>query len=270
MRYAILSDIHGNAVALEKVLADAQKQKVDQILCLGDVVGYGPNPNKCLELVHQHCKFVLLGNHEAGVCGRLGLDWYSETAKAGVLRDRSRVSSKDKEWMRNLPYIKVVDDPSGKFMCAHGTPAGIVEDFDYILSGFEAGMAMSSARKDGCNLLFVGHTHEACRFESPTIVKEDVDENGFPRYYSETTVDKSQTFKLKDDLRYVINVGSVGYPRVQRFTCYAIYDSEKHTVEHRVLDFDFMNYVTEMHAVDIPLPGWLEYHVKCLKEGLES
>lgn len=270
MRYAILSDIHGNAVELEKVLADVRKRKVDQILCLGDVVGYGPNPNKCLELVHRHCKFVLLGNHEAGVCGRLGLDWYSETAKAGILRDRSRVSSEDKEWMRNLPYIKVIDDPNGKFMCAHGTPAGIVEDFDYITSGFDAGIAMSSARKDCCNILFVGHTHKACIFESPIIVKDDVDENGFPSYYSETTVDKSQTFKLKDDLRYVINVGSVGYPRVQRFTCYAIYDSEKHTVEHRVLDFGFMNYVTEMHAVDIPLPGWLEYHVKRLKECLES
>lgn len=270
MRYAILSDIHGNAVALEKVLADAQKHKVDQILCLGDVVGYGPNPNKCLELVHQHCKFILLGNHEAGVCGRLGLDWYSETAKAGVLRDRGRVSSEDKEWMRNLPYARIVDDPNGKFMCAHGSPAGNIEDFNYVLDGFEAGWAMASARKDGCNLLFVGHTHEACRFESPAIVKEDVDENGFPRYYSETTVDKSQVFELNKDLRYVINVGSVGYPRVQHFTCYAIYDSEKHTVEHRVLDFDFMNYVTEMHAVGIPLPGWLKYHVKSIKEGLEN
>lgn len=81
MKYALISDIHGNLEALEAVLHDIDQEKPDKILCLGDIIGYGSDPVKCLDLVNKHCDVVLIGNHEYSALGLSSTENYNETAK---------------------------------------------------------------------------------------------------------------------------------------------------------------------------------------------
>ena len=98
MRYAVLSDVHGNLQALRAVLADAAERS-DAILCLGDVVGYGADPAACVDLVGQRCQAVVGGNHEHAVTGRLDLGWFNPYARAAAEWTRHLVGDVARAWL---------------------------------------------------------------------------------------------------------------------------------------------------------------------------
>src|SRR5438309_6622634 len=102
MRYAVLSDIHGNLEALRAVLADCAGQ-VDGVLCLGDLVGYGADPAACVELVAERAELLVAGNHEYGVTGRLALEWFNPLARAAAEWTAATLADDQRTWLADLP-----------------------------------------------------------------------------------------------------------------------------------------------------------------------
>ena len=218
MKYAIISDVHANLTALKNVLADAKAQGAEKIVCLGDVVGYGPLPAETVALARKECFIVLAGNHDDAVSGRGDASTFIDLAKEAVERHRAALSEADIEWLKSLPYTCTLD----KAVAAHGDVFDPPK-FYYILDegGAEANFAKSDAR-----LIFVGHTHEPAIFltgRSGTVYKTG-----------------PQDFTIEDHKRYIVNPGSVGYPREAEgkcFSSYVLYDSTERTVMFRYLPF---------------------------------
>ena len=104
MRYAIISDVHANEAALRAVLTDAVDARADNIICLGDVLGYGPDPVAALELVYRRAHVCLAGNHDDAVSRRFPVEDFTDFAAAAVARHRAALSQEAIDWLRSLPY----------------------------------------------------------------------------------------------------------------------------------------------------------------------
>ena len=218
MRYAIVSDIHANLQAWNAVLADIGSVGADRILCLGDVVGYGPDPVAVLQSVHRHVHNLVLGNHDAVVCGKMSAAVFNERARQMIFWTRTRLGRRAGEFFSTLPLTLAGDG----FRCAHGSfvnPGA----FDYILEPEDALASWNAVPEP---LLFVGHSHAAALFV--------IGRSGTPHRI------EAQDFTLEPGKRYIVNVGSVGSPRDgDARASYALYDTERATVEFRRIPFDF-------------------------------
>ena len=104
MRYAIISDVHANEAALRAVLTDANDARAEKVICLGDVLGYGPDPVAALELVYRRVHVCLAGNHDDAVCGRFPVEDFTDFAAEAVKRHRAAITQKAIDWLRHLPY----------------------------------------------------------------------------------------------------------------------------------------------------------------------
>ena len=218
MIYAIISDVHANAEALRAVLEDAERQGAEKVICLGDTVGYGPLPGAAVELVRGHCEVVLAGNHDDAVCGRMSADGFIDLAGEAVGRHREALSAADLKWLKSLPYVHAGDG----FIAAHGDFVD-PEKFFYIDDEADA---RANFDKTDAQLMFVGHMHvpKLCLTGASGAVY----------------VTDAQDFTLEDGKRYIVNPGSVGYPRERGgkcFSSYVIYDSTEKTVVFRCLPF---------------------------------
>lgn len=218
MRYAIISDIHANESALQHVLADAAAQGAETIICLGDVVGYGPLPKETLALIRRSTAITLAGNHDDAVSGRQGADDFIDLAGDAVQRHRETLDADALSWLRTLPYTCTLEGA----IAAHGDFTA-PKEFNYIDD--EASAAANFAATDA-QLMFVGHTHVPGLFltgQSGTVYRL-----------------KPQDFTLEDGKRYIVNPGSVGYPRESDGACYSsyvLYDTAERTVCFRRLPF---------------------------------
>jgi predicted phosphodiesterase len=210
MRYAIISDIHANPVALEVALADARSRQADRIVCLGDVVGYGPDPVESVALCRSSCDVVLMGNHDAAVAGVIDTRGFIAFAQDGVRRHSAELNADDKGWLRSLPYV--YRDRS--ILCAHGTPV-YPDMFLYMNDAEPVAMSLEWMMKQKRRLLFIGHTHHACSLiygpdNKLRVAKADED----------MVLDRRST--------YLVNVGSVGYPRADHDITYGELAAEHH------------------------------------------
>lgn len=217
MRYALVSDIHGNLEALEAVIAELSKQGIDRYLCIGDVVGYGADPSRCIDIVRSlKPEALIAGNHEWGVTGSLELGYFSEYARAAVIWTKKILSASEIEYLNSFKLLYEGDD----FVLVHG---GLVEPdkFPYIMDSDDAWETMRLMKKP---LTFIGHTHVAEIYYSD---KDKARETIEPR------------ISIGNDKLYVINSGSVGQPRdMDPRASFAIYDSDKRTVEIRRVVYD--------------------------------
>jgi|WetSurMetagenome_2_1015567.scaffolds.fasta_scaffold209553_2 predicted phosphodiesterase len=182
MRIAIISDIHSNLAALDRAFSIIDTRNVGRIVCLGDIVGYGPFPNACVELVRKHCDAVVMGNHDAGVVGNVPLDNFNKLGRQALEWTLKQMTDPNLDFLRNLP-LRIEDD---LMTLVHATPVD-PSSWNYITSVEDARGAFDAFSTRIC---FVGHTH------IPTVVGEDLSINQFGK-----------------DIRYLINVGSVGQPR---------------------------------------------------------
>lgn len=218
MRYAVISDLHANESALRRVLADAGKRGVDKVVCLGDVVGYGPLPEETVALARASCAVVLAGNHDDAVSGRGDASSFIDLAGDAVGRHRETLSRGSLDWLRSLPYACEFDGAAA----AHGDLVDPPK-FYYVENADDAG---ENFRATDAKLLFVGHTHVPALFV--------VGRSGTPLQAP------PQDFTLEEHKRYIVNPGSVGYPRESNGECrssYAIYDSKAGTVTFHYLPF---------------------------------
>ncbi len=236
MRYAIISDIHANSAALRAVLTDAQDCGAERVICLGDVLGYGPEPVETLEIVYKRVHICLAGNHDDAICGRGDASDFTAFAATAAARQSVMLSDKAKTWLRSLPYVW----GKGEFACTHGEFSD-PKSFFYITNPDEA-LPSWTARKE--KLLFVGHTHEPGIFV--------IGKSGVPHQHA--PVD----FQLEAGKRYIVNVGSVGYPRVGSCrSSYVIWDDRTRVVTFRTLPFDLEGYREKMNGRGLEEAPWI-------------
>ena len=190
MKVAIISDIHANHHALEAVLDHARGQGIDQFLCLGDIVGYGPDPSKCISTIQELGCPVIRGNHDHDAGNDRDLFNLNDVARTSLEWTRTQLSRAQRAWLSNLPYTRRV----GRFAIAHSS-LHEPEEWHYIRDLSDAGECLSRQQVPLC---FIGHTHRPGCF-----IME-----GGPTYQAETT-----GMQLNGDARTLVNVGSVGQPR---------------------------------------------------------
>jgi diadenosine tetraphosphatase ApaH/serine/threonine PP2A family protein phosphatase len=230
VRYAILSDIHGNLEAFRAVLADA-RERADAVLCLGDVVGYGADPEACIDLVARHCEALVGGNHEHGVAGLLDLRWFNDWARTAAEWTRERLGADQRAWLGALPLVREVHDAT----LVHASPSH-PEEWEYLVSA-EDGHAVFGAF--ATRLCFVGHSH----------VPRAWVQGSWGRDYVSTPVDVA----IEPGCRYIVNVGSVGQPR-DRDTraAYALWDLEARRVTIRRVAYDVQTARAKIRAAGLP------------------
>jgi diadenosine tetraphosphatase ApaH/serine/threonine PP2A family protein phosphatase len=230
VRYAILSDIHGNLEALDAVLADATS-RADDVLCLGDVVGYGADPVACIERVAHRAHAVVAGNHEHGVAGLLHLDWFNDRARVAAEWTRGRLDGDHLAWLATRPLILEVDDAS----LVHASPVRPAE-WDYLVSaedGYEAFPAFAT------RVCFVGHSHR------PGVWS--IGSSGRAYAPGATAID------LESGRRYLINVGSVGQPRDgDPRAAYALWDVAERRVTIERVPYDVAMTRRKILAAGLP------------------
>jgi diadenosine tetraphosphatase ApaH/serine/threonine PP2A family protein phosphatase len=216
VRYAVLSDIHGNLEALRAVLADAAEQ-TDDVLCLGDVVGYGADPGPCVDLIGAQARSVVAGNHEHAVIGRMDLGWFNRYARAAAEWTREQLDGDSTAYLGTLPLTATVDDAT----LVHASPRQ-PHEWDYLVTE-DDGLAAFAAFET--RLCFVGHSHVPAMWS--------LGSSG-PDY---THGDVSIT--LDAGRRYIVNVGSVGQPRDRDVrAAYAVWDVDARRIVVRRVPYD--------------------------------
>jgi len=255
MQTAILADIHGNLMALDAVLRDIHyRSGMDQIWSLGDIVDYGPEPQKCLERMRQSGIINIAGNHEYAIVDKMDLSQF-QPAVAPVTRwTKEQLHDDDILYLKGLPLTLEILD----FTLAHGSPRDPV--WEYILSEVEAKQNLNHFRTHYC---LVGHTHVPLCFQFPKRVETE-QENGSPgnsislsRWEQLIRENRRQenVIQLTDD-RFIINPGSVGQPRDNDpRAAYAIFNSQGNTLELRRVEYDIA--ATQRRMAELNLPEWL-------------
>lgn len=196
MRCAIISDIHSNLEALQAVLREIERLNIDQIVCLGDIVGYGPDPNPCLELVKKNCKLILAGNHDFACIDSSELENFTQYAKAAIEWTVPKLTIESFRQLAALPLTGEIEN----CYLVHANP-GDPRSWDYILTLSDARYYFSQYPHE-FQICFIGHSHR------PIIFMEQMGQN-WPHYHIYT----SARLELEPQHRYIINVGSVGQPR---------------------------------------------------------
>jgi len=213
LKIAIISDIHGNLEALQTALKYIQSQGITRIICLGDIVGYGPFPNECVELTRKYSEKCLLGNHDAAAIDQTDISFFNQYAKDAALWTRKVLTEYNKQYLANLP----LEYQEGDVLYVHSTPEN-PETWDYIQSEFEARMYM---QRISARVVFIGHSHIPVVFSHTegAFYEEDV--------------------PLEENDKYIINVGSIGQPRDgDPRLCFVIFDIAENHVQYVRLDYD--------------------------------
>ncbi len=219
MRYAILSDVHGNMEALEAVLSRfSEMGDIDAYYCLGDIVGYGADPDACCTRLRELTEVTLLGNHDAAVAGRMDYSYYYDAAREALDWCRSELSSENMAWLKGLPYTHRL----GEVELSHGSPWR-PEEYDYIFALDQAREVLKQ-KEDLADVTFIGHSHLTKVF---ALTKDNALDVVAPR------------FTLKPDMRYIVTVGSVGQPRdYDPRACAGLYDTEARRFEYVRVEYD--------------------------------
>jgi predicted phosphodiesterase len=235
MRYAILSDIHGNLEALKAVFDDIWSRSIDTIICAGDIVGYYADPEECVKLVRERVMHAVVGNHDYAAIDKIDTRNFTFYAYAAMEWTKTHLSSNAKQYLESLPMMLEVD---GLFV-THSSPSN-PQDFMYVFPDSEEAVfeAFNSLVH---RINFIGHTHW------PSIMIQDNDR---------ITLYTEDSIKIKSDLYYLINVGSVGQPRnFDPRSCYAIYDSSTAIIQLVRVPYDHT--ATRQKVLDNDLPAFL-------------
>ena len=224
MRFLVLSDIHGNRFGLEAVLASAHGQ-YDQLLSLGDVVGYGAHPNECCEILQQNNVWCLSGNHDAAALGLIDIEWFNPVAKAAILWTREQLNPTNREWLSSLKGLREWREYS--FQAVHGSLREPWEE--YITGTYTAEPTLALMNQPIC---FFGHTHVAVSYNN-------LDKPGKKYQMQEIPFPYGGEIICEDEWKYLVNPGSCGQPRDGNSQArYALFDSETRRIEIKAIDYD--------------------------------
>lgn len=250
MRVLVISDIHANLAALETVL-DAANSEYEAIWCLGDVVGYGPRPNECVELVQKHADLCVMGNHDWAVLGRPGIsvEDFNPMARQAVLWTREQLTQANLDYLDQMPDEPVQPANASDFLVTHASPREPV--WEYILT---PGIALENFVAFSQPVCLVGHTHK------PAIYRWRLDAASPAADTGTVTVDQlppepGNPFDLgvSETQRLILNPGSVGQPRDNDArAAYAILDVEQMTWRLERVAYPIDLTQSQMRAANLP------------------
>lgn len=239
MRYLILSDIHSNLEAYESCL-EAARGLYDQMLCLGDLVGYGPDPNRIVEAVCGAASTVIRGNHDKACSGITDAEDFNPLARMATRWTTEQLTPENLARLRKLQEGPVTVDG---FELVHGSPR---DEDEYIVESFDAMPAFDEASS---SVVFFGHTHIQGGFLAA--------ENGsLEPIFAESSEDGCvSTLALEGRYRYLINPGSVGQPRDRDWrAAFAILDSGKRQVKYYRVGYELPTTQEKMQKAGLPEP----------------
>ena len=234
MRYAVISDIHANLAAFTAVLEDIERMGgVEEIWCLGDVVGYGPDPHQCLGLLRQHRHVCVAGNHDLAAAGKMDTSVFNPDAAAACSWTAEQLTAEDLEYLGNLPLTA----RRGEFTLVHGSPRGPI--WEYVLSIDSAADNFPCFQTRYC---LIGHSHRPMVFvQTPT-----------GQCISSPFLADGRIVLGGD--RLIVNPGGVGQPRDgDPRASYALYDDNAMTATLRRVEYDIGVTQARMAAQRLPL-----------------
>lgn len=224
MRVAIISDIHSNLEALQKAFEIIDEKNIDEVVCLGDLVGYGANPNECVDLTRKRASCVLLGNHDQAAFDLSQTEHFNRHARTAAYWTNQTLTQENLEYLKALPFQRVIDD----LTFVHASPKD-PDQWEYIFSAHEAKINFESFQTRIC---FVGHTH------IPGIFPEDL---------------KIQKSKVTRESRCIVNVGSIGQPRDGNWKLsFGVFDTSGWTYELIRSEYDVQAASAKIVAADLP------------------
>jgi predicted phosphodiesterase len=233
MRIAVISDIHGNLEAFQAVLADMEHSRVEAAVCLGDNIGYGPEPEEVVRLVRERNIPCVIGNHELALIEGRVLARFNPRAKESLLLSRRLLSAETMRFIDSLPATRIFHEA----LFVHGCPPDSVTRYLFEVSDGELAAIFSDMAQSMC---FVGHTHDLgmIRFDGRT-VRRAVLGKGLVR--------------LEDECRHIVNVGSVGQPRDgDNNAKYVIWDTGPSVVDVRFVAYDIAVTARRILALGFP------------------
>jgi predicted phosphodiesterase len=238
MRYAVVSDVHGNLDSLK--IAMAMMEPDDRVISLGDMVGYGPNPNECVELLRDRCAHAVLGNHDLAAVENYGVEYFNDAAREAIAWTQSVLNEESRKWLNTLPYELRLPE----FLLVHGAP---VEYFEYIL---DKRTAASAFNRTDAPLVFIGHTHIAEYW-----VQQSDGSIGLKH------MQHGGELELDPGCRYIVDVGSVGQPRdLNPEASFVFYEPEKRRIEWVRYPYPIDQVQQKIRACR--LPGYLADRLK--------
>jgi predicted phosphodiesterase len=241
MKVAVLSDVHANRQAFEAVLEEVAASDAAEMWCLGDLVGYGADPDACVELARQHAAVCLAGNHDLAVTGDIPLEDFSRGASLAAQWTQKVISSENREFLHALEPQGIESD-LGLY---HASPRDPI--WEYVLSALLAELCMTAQQHRVC---LIGHSHVALSFTRP----EDDVATGEPRRAGEE-LDLSQD-------QWLLNPGSVGQPRDgDPRAAWMLLDLDLWTASYQRTDYDIAGAAAAIRDAGLPdsLAERLEY-----------
>jgi diadenosine tetraphosphatase ApaH/serine/threonine PP2A family protein phosphatase len=236
MRLAIFSDIHSNIEALSRFIEDVKEASPDRLVCLGDVIGYGANPNECCEQVRELAEVTLLGNHDTAVLGLMSTEYYYESARNAIEWTRSQLSANHMAWLARMPYTYAINELSVGFY--HGAPF-LPSNFYYVINRQHA---QTLGSEDFFvklkRVTFIGHAHMTRMFQFNE---------------KKATEFKGDLIPPDDQgIKYVVNVGSVGQPRDRDPRgCYVLYDTDTGHLTFRRFEYDIETAASKIYKTPL-------------------
>jgi diadenosine tetraphosphatase ApaH/serine/threonine PP2A family protein phosphatase len=231
MRYALFSDIHANIEAFDAVLADIDRVGVDKRLFLGDIIGYGPDPQACIDRLLTVADVTLGGNHDWAAVGLTPSDYFNPYAKAALDWTVAHLRDDQIDFLKRTEPSMLHDS----FQLAHSSPLAPSE-WRYILNHQEAVDNYAYIQN---NLCFIGHSHQ------PLIIE----------YTTPSTVKVHRPLEkvLDPDVPYIVNIGSVGQPRdAITESCWVLFDSDTRTVSFRRVPYPIETVQKKMEEANLP------------------
>ncbi|MBW2612833.1 MAG: metallophosphoesterase [Deltaproteobacteria bacterium] len=233
MRIAVISDIHGNMEALNEVFDDIEKYGVDTVICLGDMVGYGPEPEVVVQQIISRDIPTIMGNHELAMIDPSYLKWFNPAARQSILTIMPWMSEESMTFISNLETS--ISMCSGRFV--HGFPPDSIITYLFQIDNKGLMDAFGELEEKIC---FIGHTHKMAivSYDGKTVIKSPL---------------KEGLVKLYEDKKYIINNGSVGQPRDGNNTAkYLIWDVAEHSVDIRFVPYHIARVTNKIVEAGLP------------------
>lgn len=232
MRYGIISDIHANFEAFDAVLQALAQEQIDTYLCLGDIVGYGANPNECLERVWDLTPHVIAGNHDYAVVGKEDLTYFNRSAAEAVLWTMQVLTRQSRQYLRDLPLLLCQPD----LMAVHATPSS-PDQWNYIVSLDQVEEEFDAIPPE-LAVCFIGHSHQPVIFEQGRWLCRAL---------------RTKACHQRPGYRHIVNTGSVGQPRDGNpHATYCVYDTIAGQVEIKRAEYDILAAQKKIRKAGLP------------------
>ncbi len=230
MKYAVISDVHANLEALYATILDINKNDIQEIFFLGDVVGYGPNPQECIDIIKYESKIRIAGNHDYALLGLIDIDFFNTYAKESIIWTSQYVTADRLEILKTFQISQRI--ASKDIFLVHSTPKK-PQEWSYLLTFNDARINFEYFEEKIC---YIGHTHV------PIIIEKK---------RSGEVIAHSKKVVISNDSRYIINVGSVGQPRDgDARACYCIFDDG--LIYFRRIEYDIRKTQDKMFHCGLP------------------